>query len=199
MPTWQDVKDAWSDGWTALLDESLRLHRAAIVASPAAFADRVVAFLDELTRARAHLDSIRAKLPSPRTEEERRLVAGYVAMERRWTDLAAGFYADATPTDDAVGIAPALVVLGLVVGVAAIAWAVAAYEYTVNLREQTALSDRELTARVEAAREGRLLPPTTLPPQPDPAKKAEKIGWLLVGGLVLAAGAFVVPAFLKRS
>ncbi|MFH1466432.1 MAG: hypothetical protein ABIO70_18760 [Pseudomonadota bacterium] len=200
MPTWTQIKESWSGGWKALQAESLRLYEAAIRHSPAAYAERVKAFMVELAQARAHLDSIRAKLPNPpRTEAEAKTVANYVALERRYQDLAAGFWADAEPAREGVGVAPALIVAGVVVGVAAIAWAIAAWEYCVNLREQTALADRELVARVDASKEGRVLPPTTLPPPPpDPVKKAEGIGWLLVGGLVLAAGAAAVPVLLKK-
>ena len=87
---------------------------------------------------------------------------------------------------------------GLVVGVAAIAWSVAAYEYALNLREQTALSDRELVARIDASKEGRSLQPSTLPPPEDPKKKAAAIGFLLVGGLVLAAGVVAAPVLFKK-
>jgi hypothetical protein len=70
------------------------------------------------------------------------------------------------------------------VGVAAIAWAIAAYQYAVHLREQTALVERELQARVEASEQGRTLQPSTLPEQAN-----AKLGWLMLGGLALAAGA----------
>ncbi len=200
MPSWTEIKSAWSDGWNALQAESLKLYKVAIEANPASFADRVKAFLTELSQTRAHLDSLRAKVPNPpRTEQEAKILANYVALERRYHELAAGFYADAAPAREGVGVAPVLIVAGLVIGVAAIAWAVAAWEYCVNLREQTALADRELVARVEASREGRALQPNTLPPPPpDPVEKAKGIGWLLVGGLVLAGGAAAVPYLMKR-
>ena len=199
MSTWSAAKDAWSEGWKALQAEALRLHEAAIRNNPARYAERVAAFLRELTTSRAHLDSIRARLPNPaRTPEDARAIAGYQALEARYVALAAGFYADARPATEGLGVAPVLVVAGIVVGVAAISWAVAAYQYAVNLREQTAVADRELSARVEASREGRQLQPSTLPPPEDPAKKAAGLGLLLVGGLVLAAGAIAVPALLKK-
>jgi hypothetical protein len=89
-------------------------------------------------------------------------------MDHRYHELAAGFYGDASPPRDRHGtdgrrVAPAvLVVGGLAVGVA---WAIAAYPYAVNLREQTWLAERELDARVEASREGRPLQTSTLPPR----------------------------------
>lgn len=200
MPTWTEIKESWSGGWKALQAESIRLYEAAIRRSPASYADRVKAFLAELAQARAHLDSMRAKVPNPpRTAQEARILTNYVALENRWRDLAAGFWSDAEPAREGVGIAPVLIVGGVVVGVAAVAWAVAANQYCVNLREQTALADRELIARVDASKEGRTLAPSTLPPPPpDPVKQAEGLGWLLVGGLVLAAGAAAVPMLLKK-
>ncbi len=202
MPSWTDLKNTWSDGWKALQGESLRLYQAAIEASPASFADKVKAFVVELTQARSHLDSIRTKLPNPPTNEaEAKILTNYVVLEQRWRDLAAGFYADVQQErQEGVGIAPVLIVGGLVIGVAAIAWAVAAWEYCVNLREQTALADKELVARVEASKEGRALQPTTLPePASERAKEGAKgVGALVLGGLVLAAGAIAVPVFLKK-
>ena len=93
-----------------------------------------------------------------------------------------------------------LIVGGLAVGVAGTAWAVSAYEYATNLREQTALADRELSERVAASREGRTLQATTLPEQPDPIADATGgMGKLLLGGLALGAVALALPLFLKRS
>lgn len=199
MPTWTQIKAAWSAGWSALQAESMKLYEAAIRADPTGYLATVEAFLSELGQARTNLDAIKAKLPNPPvTPEDHALQAKYKALEVRYHDLAAGFYADAQPATEGMGIAPVLVVGGLVVGVAAIAWAVAAYEYTVNLREQTAVADKELDARIEAGRQGRTLQPTTVPPPPDPVKQAQGVGWLLVGGLALAAGAIAVPIFLKK-
>jgi hypothetical protein len=158
--------------------------------------------MSALTDSKANLDRFRARLPAqPATEAERKLLAIHQALELRYHDLAAGFYSDAQPaTQPSTGIAPIIIVAGIALGVAACAWAVAAYEYAVNLREQTALADRELVARVKASEQGRTLQPTTLPePASEQAKKdAKGIGALLVGGLVLAAAAAAIPVFLKR-
>lgn len=199
--TWAEVKAAWDRGWTALHARALQLYGAAIRADPTGYAAKVTGFMRELEQSRANLDRIRARLPNPpATDADRQAVANYEAMERRYHDLAAGFYSDVKPVSEGVGVAP-LVVGGLVVGVAAIAWAVAAYEYAVNLREQTALQVKELDARVEASKEGRALPPTTLPPPPAPPSApgtGAGLGWVLVGGLVLAAGALALPVFLGK-
>jgi hypothetical protein len=84
------------------------------------------------------------------------------------------------------------------IGVVAIAFAIVAYQYAVNLREQTALADRELTARIEASQAGRVLPPSTLPPPPSPVEDAKGVGMWLLGGLALAAGALTVPLLIRK-
>jgi hypothetical protein len=197
--TWQEIKDAWSSGWNDLEQRGIAAYRTAIEANPMAFADHVVAFMNELALSRAYLDAMRSKLGDPRATDADR--TAYLAFEQRWHDLAAGLYADAqvAPT---IGVAP--IVVGLVVGgvvltLAAIAWAVVAYQYAVNLREQTALADRDLQARVEASKDGRTLPATTLPPPPaDPIASAKNLGLLLMGALTLAAGVAIVPSLMRK-
>lgn len=197
MSTWAEVKEGWSTGWKELQRQALQRWEAAIRRDPRQFAPTVQGTVEDLQAARAHLDRIKARLPKTlSTPEDQQTFAGFSRMSARYYELAAGVYADARPAQSEVGAPPLLVVAGLVLGVAAIAWAVAAREYAKNLREQTALADRELTARVEASREGRTLQPTTLP-EPD-KESGGSLGWLLVGGLALAAGAAVVPVFIKK-
>ncbi len=201
MAEWNTVKRAWSKGWKDLNDQAMRAYGAAIQANPTRFVAQIQEFMGALEASRANLASFRARLPArPTNEGERRLIAIHDALDRRYHDLAAGFWSDAEPAREGTGIAPILIVGGIVLGVAAIAWAVAALQYATNLREQTALADRELAARVEASREGRDLQPTTLPePASEQAKKKAKgTGALVLGGLVLAAGAIAVPIFLKK-
>jgi hypothetical protein len=202
--TWQDFKDNWSVGWKYLWREAQDTYAAAIAADPTGYAKRVEAFLAELTGARQNLDAMKAKLPNPPTTvEEKALVDKYLALEKRYHELAAGFYSEARPAATIqVGFVPVLVVAGLAVSAAAVAWAVPGYEYAVNLREQTALAVKELDARVVASKEGRTLQATTLPPPPPPPASPmdamKGLGTLLVGGLVVAAGFVVVPQLLNR-
>ncbi len=201
MADWNSIKAAWDQGWKALNVQAVKAYGAAIEADPTRFLAKVQEFMAALEESRTNLARFRAHLPQqPRTEAEHKLVAIHDALNRRYHDLAAGFWSDAEPAKEGTGIAPVLVVGGVVLGVAAIAWAVAAWEYAVNLREQTALADRELAARIEASEQGRTLQPTTLPePASEQAKKGAKgIGAFLLGGLVLAAGAIAVPMFLKK-
>jgi hypothetical protein len=198
MSTWERIKAAWSQGWQALERRALELHRSAIQKEPRAFAPKVEAYARELRQARVHLDRMRPMLPSPaRAPEDQRIVEKHRALEARYHELAAGLYADTKPAEG-IGVVPLVVVAGLAVGVAGIAWSVAAYEYAVNLREQTALAEKELAARVDASRAGRTLQTSTLPAPPDSGPKRGGLGWLLVGGLVLASGAIALPVLLKH-
>ena len=197
---WSSIKAAWSRGWNALYEEGKRLYQRAIEANPSKYLETVKDFVAALTESRATLDRIKAKLPDPpKTEEDRALAAKVQGLEKRYNELAAGFYSEAVPAGaTSTGIAPIIVVAGLAVGVGACAWAVAAYEYAVNLREQTALAEKELDARIEASKQGRTLQPSTLPQPEPPSEKAKKgVGMLVVGGLALAAAVVAVPVFLK--
>jgi len=199
--SWADVKAGWTVGWRDLQQTALDRWGEAIRRRPEDFAPKVQATVQELAAARAHLDHMKPLLPKElRTPEDQAAMANFSRLSARYYELAAGVYADAQPASapqEQVGIAPLLVVAGLALGVAAIAWAVAAHQYAQNLREQTALADRELSARIDASKEGRTLPPSTLPPQAD-GKPGDRVGWALVGGLALAAGAVVVPMLWKK-
>ena len=207
VPTWADIKAAWSSSWKALSAQASAAYASAARLDPTGTLAKVQAFVQALTDSRAALDRIAAKLPNPPvTPADHAAVAQYQAMERRYHDLAAGFYGDATPAPGgatapvpSTGAAPAVLIIGgLAVGAVGVAWAVAAYQYAVNLREQTALAERELDARVEASREGRPLQASTLPPPPNPTDDAKGMGLWLLGGLAVVAGALTLPALLKK-
>ena len=209
-PSWADVKAAWSSGWKSLSEQATRAYATAAQVDPTGTLARVQAFVSALADSRAALDRMAARIPNPpATAEDQAAYARLLDLERRYRDLAAGLYADAKPAGTAppavpeVCIAPVvLVVGGLAVGAVGVAWALAAYEYAVNLREQTALAERELDARVTASREGRALQPTTLPAQPSPidtaTSTARRVGTLVVGGLVVVAGAILLPTLLRK-
>jgi len=207
VPTWADIKAAWSSGWKALSAQATAAYASAAQLDPTGTLAKVQGFVQALTDSRAALDRIAAKLPNPPvTAADHAAVAQHRAMEARYHDLAAGFYGDATPAPGgatapvpSTGAAPAVLIIGgLAVGAVGVAWAVAAYQYAVNLREQTALAERELDARVEASREGRPLQASTLPPPPNPTDDAKGMGLWLLGGLAVVAGALTLPALLKK-
>ena len=195
MIAWDRIKAGWSDGWRNLEAQALATYEAMIVREPEAFRPSVEAFLTELHSARENLTRIAAKLGQLPPDERRPFEKQLSYLLDRWRTLASGVLADAEPSVQ--GPPVVLIVVGVIVGVAAIAWAVAAYQYAVNLREQTALTEKELDARILASREGRQLPATTLPPQPGPSAGLGATGWLLLAGVV-AAGVFFGPKLLEK-
>ena len=207
--TWDDVKYAWDDGWKALEAEALKVYKAALEADPRPYIPSINAFLAALDGASADLRALQASITLLPDGERGEWMRRHRDLQAQWTDLAAGFWADARPlpvegpsiATAHLGFAPLFVVAGFVIGISGGAWAVAAREYALNLQAQTALARRELDARVEASKQGRQLQPSTLPivpaspAPPDPAQ----VGWWLMSGLGLAAGILLLPQLLKRS
>ena len=224
MTSWTDIKTRWSAGWRDLHQAALKKWGDAIRRNPEAFRPAVTATLKDLQIARAHLQRIGAMLPHiADTQARAKAAQTFAVMMKRYQELAAGVYADAEQaerekkaqqqgqTQVSGFIIPLLIIGGIVLGVAAIAWAIASREHAKNLREQTALADHELTARVEASKEGRVLQETTLPEQPQAAPllsatapdvggggTGAKVGLALVGVLALVAAGVALPMFLKR-
>ena len=225
MPSWTDIKARWSTGWQELHRQTVAKLGSAIKRNPESFRPQVTATLTDLQAARAHLQRIQARLPQIKDEATRAKAArAFAALYQRYHVLAAGIYADdeqaraekaaqARSGQAQVSgfIVPLLIIGGIVLGVAAIAWAIASREHAKNLRDQTALADHELTARVEASKEGRVLQETTLPEQPQSAPllsatapdvggggTGAKVGLALVGVLALVAAGVALPMFLKR-
>lgn len=188
MSQWADIRARWSAGWTSLYDEAVVRYEQAVRANPQSFAAQVTLTLRELELTRSALDRMSAHLRHPEASDRDR--GNWAALNARYQVLAAGIYADARPVEDELSAAPAvvgvLVVAGLVLGIAAIIWAIASYEYAVNLREQTLLAERELSERVRASEDGRVLQPSTLPPPPPPPGTSPT--WA-VAAVVVAAGA----------
>lgn len=139
-----------TDAWSRLYQLALAAYSEGISVAPKRFQSRVESFVRELSTAREGLLRIRALgIADPRID----------ALEQRYRVLSGGL---SSPPAAIEGPPVLLVVAGVGLGVGAIAWAVAAYQYAVHLREQTALLEKELVARVEASKDGRSLPPSTL-------------------------------------
>jgi len=214
MASWTDIRKGWSGGWKAMHAAALKQFGGAIKANPEKFRPQVEATLADLEAARSHLVRLKANvLRLPDAESKRKAMATFNAGWKRYHELAAGLFADAEGArkpEMAGVVIPLLVVAGVAFGIAAIAWAIASREHAKNLREQTALADKELSARVEASKEGRVLQEHTLPEQPAPAAtpllpvtaptvaSKSKTGLALVGVLALVAAGLAVPMFLKR-
>jgi murein DD-endopeptidase MepM/ murein hydrolase activator NlpD len=208
---WEQVRRSWSEGWKAL-DASARALDERIRSAPESFRQQVESFLSALSSAKSDLVWSRAHVGHLSAAEQTELDR----LSQRYNDLAAGFLSDVE--GDArlsLGVAPVLVVGGLMVGVAATAWAVVSYEHAANLRDQTALFREELKARVAASEQGRQLQPQTVsvpasvpaslptpglpsPPSPSPTSSSAAGRWL-VAGLGLASAAALLPLLLRRS
>lgn len=184
-----DLASAWTPRWKAFRDKAVRAWRTSVAVNPASYLPQVQQFTAALWETRQLLDRCGTKVAA--ADRER-----LVALETRYALLTAGLYADARPASPVQGVPVGVVIGGLVIGVAGIAWAVAALQYAVNLRERTALLDKELDARVLASREGRELAPSSLPAAGPDLKRT---GWMLVGALALVTVGVAVPAFVRRS
>lgn len=197
--TWETIKSDWSEGWSALEAQGVELYEAAITADPEQFRAKLIEVLGLLDASRASLDRMKATLRAE-IQAGRQLPAGSLAkmkaMETRYNDLAAGIYSDTAASPQQVGsVALGLVIAGVIFGIAAIAFGIASYQYCSNLRDQTALAEKELEERVKAARDGVFIPTTPLT-QPPAAPQLPGAGGvspgLLIGGLAsvaLAGGA----------
>lgn len=202
--TWEQIKSEWSSGWAALEAQALATYEVAIEADPEAFRAKLVDVLGLLEESRSNLDRMKAALKAE-LRAGKKVPASAIQrlkkLEQRYNDLAAGVYADTQPATNQVGsLVVGLIVAGVVFGVAAIAFGIAAYQYCANLRDQTALAEKELDERVQAARDGVVIPTqplTTPPPAPVPSQGAASLG-KVVGGLALVAAAGVAWWTLRQ-
>ncbi len=187
MASWADIRAAWDRSWASFEQTAVETWRSAIEATPERFREPVEAFLNALAGTKLNLDDALAlaKMPGATGTDRGR----YLRLQAQYNAVAAGVMAHSVPADAArTGAAPVLVVAGLAIGVAGIAWAVAAYEYASSLRDQVQLYREDLAARVQAAQQGVTLQPTTVPaPAPAP-KKGSVWPWLLGLGVLGAGG-----------
>ena len=172
-------------------------HLTAIQRDPTRYAPTVASCVDALSAARASLIQARAKGLEPARLNE---------LERRWLDLAAGIYAEATPAPapPSFGLAPVVVIGGVAFTAVALAWAAVAWQYIANLRDQTDLAVKELAARDAASREGRSLQPATVTPPKPPGEWSIDARGLLGMGALAGLAWFIVrsatnPAPSSRS
>lgn len=188
MAGWSDIRAAWDTSWSRVEAAALQKWQSAIEATPERFREPVEAFLNVLAGTRLRLDEALqlAKMPGA-TGADR---GQYMRLQSQYNAVAAGMMVHATPTDtEETGAVPVLVVAGLAISVAGVAWAIAAYEYAASLRDQVQLYREELTARVAAAQQGLTLQPTTVPaPTSPPSPPGSMWPWLLGLGVLGAGG-----------
>lgn len=185
MTSWADIRAGWGSDWQRLERTAVKRWGKSIAVKPDRFVPTVESFVAMLVQVRTDLEAIatlRAQPGSPTGAG-----ASYLALQSRYNLLTAGLMADATSGE--VGVAPVVLVGGLAIGIVGVSWAVAAYQYAVNLRDQTQLYREDLAARVAAAQRGQTLPPSTLPPKPPPSSGMRWL-WGLGGLGLLAAGGF---------
>ena len=209
--SWESVRQGWSAGWQALDAKASGLYDA-IVAAPETYRAKVEGFVAALTASKQNLTWIRAHEGHLSHQEQ----ASASALGQRYNDLAAGFLSDVEGGEALqLSAGPLLIVAGLGVGVAAIAWAVASYEHAANLRDQTALFREDLAARVVASEQGRTLQPATVPqnttapatpptsgwslPGSPASTSSSMVGLVLTAGLGLASAAVLLPLLFRRS
>ena len=194
---WEQIWEDTAVGWRYLYNNSLNDYADLIREDPELAAQQVAAFKSELEASRQYLDTLHSKLPTTPTDPADLALAEQLPeMEKRWQELAAAFYQDVLPANELVlGFAPIFIVAGLAIGVGAASWSFAAYQYAVNLREQTALAAKELEARQAAAAQGHTLQSSTLPTFDDDPDSTSKMGAALIAGGV---GLAVVLLLLNR-
>ncbi len=192
MTAWADIRAGWGADWQRLERTAVKQWGKAAAAEPDRFVPTVEGFLAMLSQTRVDLEAIAALKARPGAPTG----AGpaFLALQSRYNVLAAGVMADATPAGP-VGVAPVVLVGGLAIGIVGVSWAVAAYQYAANLRDQTQLYREDLAARIAVAQRGQTLPPSTLPQSPPSAS----MGWLWgLGGLgLLAVGGLACHHYLR--
>ena len=208
MATWDDIMAAWSSSWTALYNDALATLGPALQADVTSYLDKIQDAMSALFESRARLDQIKSRLGQLGAEPaDAELRERDEILEIRYHTVAAGIYTDATCGADRCAALPLVAIAGITLGVAACAWAVAAYEYFANLRDQTALLSDDLDARIWAMKNNKTLPAPNVAPHPGNAPPDKPpgdgdpssiLGWLLLGGLALTAAALTLPALTKK-
>lgn len=187
------LDDTWA--WIEEQADALLDDDASIEEDPEAHRETVESYLGLLDEIHGNLARAQVLLPTSGPEAAT-LQATFSAFVQRYNSLALGVVRDAR--EERPGALPrtfgawqvVLIVAGVALGAAAIAWAVVAYEEALATRDQTALFLEDLRERAAASREGRTLQAATVnaPPPPD-----DESYWpLVLAGLgVLGVGGFL--------
>lgn len=184
MRSWAQIQQDWSSGWRGAWTLAQARWASLVERDPARGAREARPTLEALQQTRAELDAIRAVYPKLTQAE----AARFQRLANEYHQLAAGVYAGAAGAPE-VGIAP-IVVLGVALSVAAVAWAIAAATYAASLLADTRLVRRELEERIRRTPEGQPLPDSTLPDRNAPLVSVGGGGVLLgVLGLGLVGAA----------
>jgi len=197
-----DYYEQWKVGAAYLLREASASLTASIQANPQQYQPAVSSFEKSLQESRQNLDRIRTLLPAKvDSVADQTTIDRYAAAEAQYRVLSEGFYTDTQKAQQSFGFIPIMYVGYLAIGATAATFAVSAYQYATNLREQTALQKAELEARVVLAEQGKQLPGSTLPADDSKGPVDEAMEW--AGTLaklvaVLGAGYLGMQYFNKK-
>ena len=196
--TWEELKLSFLTGIQASYDAVYARVEEAVAAKPSSFEAKVRAFLTLLRECKANLERIAAQLPSlPKNEAAKALIRRYQDMKALYDALVAGIALNATGELE-LGTVPLVVVGTVALSAAGVAWAIAAYEYAAGLRDETALMATELEARVQAMKDGKTLPLSTLAAPERTDSRGAPLGLVLVGLGILGGAAFFTFKRTKR-
>lgn len=196
--TWEELKLSFLTGIQASYDAVYARVEEAVAAKPSSFEAKVRAFLTLLRECKVNLERIAAQLPAlPKNDAAKALIRRYQDMKALYDALVAGIALNATG-DLELGTVPLVVVGTVALSAAGVAWAIAAYEYAAGLRDETALMATELEARVQAMKDGKTLPPSTLAAPEKTDSGGAPLGLVLVGLGVLGGAAFFTFKRTKR-
>lgn len=196
--TWPGaLKASWDSHWNAFAAEAERRYSADIVANWDKYRARVTAVVDAIMEAHRSIEALgpaidRYEAAGGTHGAEYR--TNLAAMTSRWNTLAAGVLDGAQKRAPDGTSVPAMGASPYVVGVVAlalmgVAFAIAAYEYAMSLRDTAGMQLAEVNARREAMEKGKVLQPSTAPPPaPPPGPPDSTQSALLVLTGVAAAG-----------
>lgn len=196
--TWEELKLSFLTGIQASYDAVYARVEDAVTAKPSSFEAKVRAFLTLLRECKVNLERIAAQLPAlPKNDAAKALIRRYQDMKALYDALVAGIALNTTGELE-LGTVPLVVVGTVALSAAGVAWAIAAYEYAAGLRDETALMATELEARVQAMKDGKTLPLSTLAAPERTDSRGAPLGLVLVGLGVLGGAAFFTFKRTKR-
>lgn len=184
---WADamIPDGGID-WGKTWDAAQRKWRTAVQSDPEKFKNQAETFIERMKATRRELDAIK---PLIRTSDE---AARFNRLAREYWEISDRFKTD---SEGFTGLAPLLIVAGIAFGAAALAWATGISDYLSSLLVRAKTEREELEARYALAREGKKLPPSTLPPPAPPKPGIDWKVWAPIVGIVVAGA---VAAYVTR-
>lgn len=186
--------------------QALQEHGQQIEAAPQAFAPVVERFAVEMGRAERNLseierlvnelDNLASRNRDPagkRTVKQARTL--FLEARAQFKGLAKGFWSGARRVDGTQQFGAwqaVLIVAGVVVSIAAIAWAIVGYQDARSLADKTQYQREELAARIEAMRAGTTLQPSTV------QKDNLPIGEIVIGAVASAAAGVLLAEVWRK-